>query len=92
MSDVPLAQHALLSDCGAAALVTAAGSVDWLCLPRFDSPPMLGRLLDDEAGHFLIAPASGTWSATRRYRAGLVLETTWSGRDGEASSGWCTRA
>jgi len=90
MSSVPLTQHALLSDCGAAALVTAAGSVDWLCLPRFDSPPVLGRLLDDDAGHFLIAPADciddigGTWSATWRYRLpGLVLETTWSGADGE---------
>ncbi|PZS20660.1 MAG: glycoside hydrolase family 15, partial [Pseudonocardiales bacterium] len=84
MSDVALGRHALLSDCGSAALVTAAGSVDWLCVPRFDSPPVLGRLLDDAAGHFLIAPAAGTWSAKWRYRPpGLVLETTWSGPDGE---------
>jgi len=89
VSDVPVAQHALLSDCGAAALLTAGGSVDWLSLPRFDSPPVLGRLLDDAAGHFLIAPTgAGTtgneWSARWRYRLpGLVLETTWSGPDGE---------
>ncbi|MDQ2881780.1 MAG: glycoside hydrolase family 15 protein [Actinomycetota bacterium] len=84
MSDVALGRHALLSDCGSAALVTAAGSVDWLCVPRFDSPPVLGRLLDDAAGHFLIAPPAGTWSAKWRYRPpGLVLETTWSGPDGE---------
>ncbi len=89
MSDVPVAQHALLSDCGAAALVTAAGSVDWLCLPRFDSSPVLGRLLDDAAGHFRIAPAGADdpasgWSARWRYRPpGLVLETTWSGPGGE---------
>ena len=87
MSDVALGDHALLSDCGAAALVTAAGSVDWLCLPRFDSPSLLGRLLDDAAGHFLIAPVDATssgWSARWRYRhPGLVLETTWSGPTGE---------
>lgn len=78
MSDTPLRDHALLSDCGTAALVTKAGSVDWLCLPRFDSTPVLARLLDDDAGHFLIAPAGGG-SATRwAYRpSGLVLDTTW---------------
>ncbi len=84
MSDVPLHQHALLSDCGAAALVTAAGSVDWLCLPRFDSAPVLGRLLDDDAGHFLIAPATDAATATWRYRpCSLVLDTTWTCDDGE---------
>jgi len=84
MSDVPLHQHALLSDCGAAALVTAAGSVDWLCLPRFDSPPVLARLLDDDAGHFLVAPATDECSSVWRYRpSGLVLDTTWSCSGGE---------
>ena len=84
MSDVPLEQHALLSDCGAAALVTAAGSVDWLALPRFDSPPVHARLLDPDAGHFSIAPVGDGYASTWRYRPfGLVLETTWSGTDGE---------
>jgi len=45
VSDVPLDEHALLSDCATGGLMTAAGSVDWLCLPRFDSPSVLGRLL-----------------------------------------------
>ena len=45
MSWTPVDEHALLSDCGASALVTKAGSVDWLCLPRFDSAPVFGRLL-----------------------------------------------
>jgi len=45
MSDVAVGQHAFLSDCSTAALVTRAGSVDWLCLPRFDSAPVLARLL-----------------------------------------------
>jgi len=84
VSDVPLGEHALLSDCGTGALVTAGGSVDWLCLPRFDSPPVLGRLLDESAGHFLLAPATDGFESTWRYRSpGLVLETTWSGPDGE---------
>jgi GH15 family glucan-1,4-alpha-glucosidase len=78
MSDVPLDQHALLSDCGAAALVTSGGSVDWLCLPRFDSPAVFARLLDDDAGHFLIAPVGADVATSRRYRPfGLVLETVW---------------
>jgi alpha,alpha-trehalase len=84
MSDVALAEHALLSDCGSAALVTGTGSVDWLCLPRFDSAPVLARLLDDEAGYFLIAPESPEYRPTWRYlRHGLVLETTWTGPEGE---------
>ncbi|WP_155370574.1 glycoside hydrolase family 15 protein [Catellatospora vulcania] len=76
MSGVPIADHALLSDCHSAALVTRDGSVDWLCFPRFDSPSVFGRLLDDEAGHWSIAPA-GPYTATRRYLdSTLVLETT----------------
>ena len=83
MSDVAVGRHALLSDCGAAALVTDAGSVDWLCLPRFDDAPVMARLLDNQAGHFLIAPAHGQPATTRRYRPfGLVLDTTWDGPDG----------
>ena len=83
MSDVALDRHALLSDCGGAALVTDAGSVDWLCLSRFDDAPVLARLLDDQAGHFRIAPAPERPATTRRYRPfGLVLDTTWDGPDG----------
>jgi len=75
MSDVPIAAHALLSDCHSAALVTADGSVDWLCFPRFDSPSVFGRLLDDTAGHWSIRPADG-YTASRRYLdRSLVLET-----------------
>jgi GH15 family glucan-1,4-alpha-glucosidase len=84
MSDIPLDQHALLSDCGSAALVTAGGSVDWLCVPRFDSAPILARLLDDEAGHFLVAPTAPGCTSVWRYRSsGLVLDTTWSCPGGE---------
>jgi GH15 family glucan-1,4-alpha-glucosidase len=74
MSTVPIGAHALLSDCHSAALTTADGSVDWLCFPRFDSPSVLGRLLDDDAGHWSIRPA-GDYTSSRRYLEGtLVLE------------------
>lgn len=76
MSTRPIGDYALLSDCRSAALVSTAGSVDWLCLPRFDSPAVFGRLLDEEAGHWTIRP-SGPSEVTRRYvPETLVLETT----------------
>jgi GH15 family glucan-1,4-alpha-glucosidase len=76
MSSTPIADHALLSDCHSAALVSREGSVEWLCFPRFDSPSVFGRLLDDEAGHWSIRPV-GDFRATRRYLdKTMVLETT----------------
>jgi alpha,alpha-trehalase len=76
VSRTPIADHALLSDCRSSALVTRAGSVDWLCVPRFDSPSVFGRLLDDDAGYWSIRPTSDS-EVSRRYRARtLVLEST----------------
>ncbi|MFE7567737.1 glycoside hydrolase family 15 protein [Streptomyces sp. NPDC057539] len=76
MSARPIADHALLSDCRSAALVTTDGSVDWLCLPRFDSPAIFARLLDEDAGHWVIRP-TGAADIGRRYAEDtLVLETT----------------
>jgi GH15 family glucan-1,4-alpha-glucosidase len=78
MSTTPIADHALLSDRHSSALVTTSGSVDWLAFPRFDSPPVLGRLLGDEAGHWQVSPV-GRWTSSRRYvDRTLVLETTFS--------------
>jgi alpha,alpha-trehalase len=75
MSRLPISDYALLSDCHSAALVSRAGAVDWLCWPRFDSPAVFGRLLDDAAGHWSIHPI-GRATTSRRYRDGtLVLET-----------------
>jgi GH15 family glucan-1,4-alpha-glucosidase len=78
LSETAVADHGLISDCSSAALVTSDGSVDWLCFPRFDSPSLLGRLLDNRAGHFSIAPVGADFPSLRRYRPlGLVLDTTW---------------
>ncbi len=75
MSRQPIAEYALLSDCRSAALVHRAGSVDWLCFPRYDAPSVFGRLLDDSAGHWSIGVAHAS-SIRRRYLDGtLVLET-----------------
>jgi GH15 family glucan-1,4-alpha-glucosidase len=78
MSSTPIADHALLSDRHSAALVTRAGSVDWLAFPRFDSPSVFGRLLGEQAGHWQVQP-TGEWTSSRRYvDNALVLETTFS--------------
>ena len=75
MSQVPIADHALLSDCHSAAMVTRAGSIDWLCFPRFDSPAVFTRLLDDDAGHWLVTP-DDVQDVTRSYLgSSLVLRT-----------------
>jgi GH15 family glucan-1,4-alpha-glucosidase len=76
MPERPIADYALLSDCRTAALVSRDGSVDWLCFPRFDSPSVFGRLLDEDAGHFRIG-VEGASTGSRRYLDGtMVLETT----------------
>ncbi|MFE5406207.1 glycoside hydrolase family 15 protein [Streptomyces sp. NPDC056580] len=84
MSGRPIGDHALLSDCRSAALVTSDGSVDWLCLPRFDSPALFARLLDEDAGHWAIRP-TGPADVSRRYlEETLVLETTFRTTGGTA--------
>lgn len=57
MTDVSIADFALLSDCHSTALVSRQGSVDWYCPPRFDSPSVFARLLDPQGGHWSIQPA-----------------------------------
>jgi GH15 family glucan-1,4-alpha-glucosidase len=72
----PIADYGLLSDCTTAALVARDGSIDWLCLPRFDAPALFAAILDADAGHWSIRP-TGEFRSERRYADGsLVIETT----------------
>lgn len=73
----PIEDYALLSDLRTAALVGKDGSIDWLCLPRFDSPSVFARLLGDEDnGRWQIAPATEDYTTSRAYRDNtLVLDT-----------------
>src|ERR671919_890574 len=81
-ASTPIADYGLLADCNSAALVTRDGSIDWLCLPRYDSPAVFSRILDPDAGHWSIRP-SGSFTAERRYLPGtLVIETVFTTDDG----------
>jgi GH15 family glucan-1,4-alpha-glucosidase len=74
----PIGSYGFLSDCHTAALVSYDGSVEWLCLPRFDSPSVFAALLDRGAGHFRLKPKGVIVPIGRRYEPGtLVIETTW---------------
>ena len=73
-----IGSYGFLSDCHTAALVSFDGSVEWLCLPRFDSPSAFAALLDRGAGHFKVKPRGVVVPIGRRYEPGtLVIETTW---------------
>ena len=77
-------EYALLGDLHSAALVGMDGSIDWMCLPRFDSPACFAALVDSpDAGHWRLAPAAGGRCSRRGYLGDtLVLETEWVGQTG----------
>jgi alpha,alpha-trehalase len=79
----PIADYGFLSDCATCALVAPSGNVEWLCLPRFDSPSVFGAILDRDAGMFRLGPDGVNVPASRRYLPGtMVLETSWGTRGG----------
>ena len=79
----PIADYGFLSDCEATALVAPSGNVEWMCLPRMDSPSVFGAILDRDAGTFRLGPADVEVPAARRYLPGtMVLETSWGTRGG----------
>lgn len=82
MSDTPIEDFGLLSDCHSAALVSRSGSVEWWCVPRFDSPSVFGRLLDDSAGHFSLRPSQGGTSSREYDEGSLTIVTRIEGPDG----------
>ncbi len=80
----PIADYAFLSDCENTCLISSAGSVEWMCVPRPDSPSVFGAILDRGAGHFRLGPYGVSVPAARRYLPGsLILETTW-----QTHTGW----
>ena len=82
----PIADYAFLSNCEQSCLIAPDGSVEWLCLPRPDSPSVFGALLDRAAGLFRFGPGSTRVPQHRRYVPGtMVLETTW-----QTPTGWMT--
>ena len=81
---LPIENYALVGDCHTAALVGNDGSIDWLCLPRFDSGACFAALLGGpEHGRWLVAPASKPTQVRRRYRDNtLILETEFDTEEG----------
>jgi GH15 family glucan-1,4-alpha-glucosidase len=80
----PIGDYAFLSDCETTALIAPSGNVEWLCLPRMDSPSVFASILDRDAGGFRVGPADVNVPAARRYIPGtMVLETAW-----ETQMGW----
>jgi GH15 family glucan-1,4-alpha-glucosidase len=81
---VPIGEYGFLSDGEVSALVSPGGSVDWMCLPRFDSPSAFGAILGRYAGTFRIAPLDVNVPSDRRYLPGtMILETSWG-----TATGW----
>jgi len=79
----PIADYAFLSDCETCALVAPSGQVEWMCVPRMDSPSIFGAMLDRDAGMFALAPADARVPAGQRYIPGTnMLETTWGTKTG----------
>jgi GH15 family glucan-1,4-alpha-glucosidase len=83
---LPIREYGLIGDTRTAALTSSAGSIDWMCWPRFDSQPIFGRLIDPKHGGCFEISVLGSTRTARRYRdRSAILETTWKARGGEAT-------
>jgi GH15 family glucan-1,4-alpha-glucosidase len=81
----PLREYGLIGNARTAALSSSAGSLDWMCWPRFDSEPVFGRLVDAERGGCFEISGRGVSRVQRRYRdRSAVLETAWESGTGRA--------
>jgi GH15 family glucan-1,4-alpha-glucosidase len=77
-SPPPIHEYGLIGDTRTAALTSSAGSIDWMCWPRFDSEPIFGRLIDPKHGGYFEIFVFGATPSARRYRdRSATLETTW---------------
>src|SRR5437870_13001162 len=75
----PIADYGMLGDLRSPALLSKQGSIDWMCLPRFDSPWIFGRLLDwDKGGYLELRPIGGTMDYRQYRRAWHRIQTVWS--------------
>ncbi len=73
----PIGKYGIIGDTQTAALVSSSGSIDWLCLPHFDSAAVFLRLLDGAKGGYCAVEPENVVAATRRYPEGTnILETT----------------
>ena len=82
----PLDEYGVIGDCRSAALVHRGGAIDWMCLPRFDSSWVFGRLLDWQRGGYLRLSADAAGVSSRRYNTDSnVLETRWLSGTGESN-------
>ena len=80
----PIADYAFLSDCEVTALIAPSSAIEWMCLPRMDSPSVFGAILDRDAGRFKFGPENISEPADRRYLPGtMVVETSW-----DCGEGW----
>ncbi len=80
----PVTVYEFLSDWETTCLISPAGSVEWLCVPRPHSPSVFGAILDRSAGHFRIGSYGVSVPSARRYLPGsLIMETTW-----QTHTGW----
>jgi alpha,alpha-trehalase len=74
----PIGDYGFLSDCHTGALLSSDGSIEWMCVPHFDSPSVFGAMLDRGAGSFRVGPYAVYVPAGRRYLPGTnLIETTW---------------
>jgi alpha,alpha-trehalase len=80
----PISDYAFLSDCETTALIAPSGAVEWLCVPRVDSPSVFAAILDRDAGMFRLGPGDRDMPNAQRYVPGtMVLETSWG-----TATGW----
>src|ERR1700730_15313589 len=84
MSNLPIAEYALLSDCRSAALVSRAGSIDWLCFPRFDGPAVFVRLLQNQAGHWCVQQGGSSRARHHYIDATMAIESRFNTPTGTA--------